>query len=635
MPPLQTFTGLGALALAHLNGKLSQVASNTVTLPPGADGFVGFQVINDVKKGISYNAFGDKIRLVLFQSDLSPHSSWTLKEPMTPCNDPKRDPCLDCAATGLDRPLVKPAEVGPDHPWGPYGKLDADGEWTVSAQDLPKPDWNVRTFEIDALNPLASTYSLAATGLPGEPAVVIAKESMAHLSLAVTNVAVPEELVEAYSQIQTVSLIDGAANMIQLALTFYYDQSGRIVSINGLDAVSDVDGQMAAAIEAATQVHDAAEVSEPISLPIQSSIASDPHAAIEDVLGSDQHPQPELQKLTGSSPKECSSWASVYNWLMLAAYNDKDTDYSLGTVGKTICAGFPTEMFCQKVWNSQFSPAALINPNVNLLGASTTILGALAAAFGNRDNFAVTCTKYHGPAISADDQKKIAEYDAAARKYAKCPWKNRLRRPNVGSGWHEAWVAYQGSITLAHWVLNLQVSAYGLTDGNQVHGGFLTNYLTHESNINTLRSFTHVKKITFLGHSLGGATAQIASHMFKSVYPDVDVDVWTAGSPAPFRTHLGAIGSQHHGAYRNSEKGCGNAAPRWFDTVPFVAVPGRHVPKIEEVWMSRRGWQKCRLGKCNCEFGFNPWDFEHWLSMPSMLDQHSQTTYYERATELF
>lgn len=639
MPPLQTFSGIGALALAQLDGTLPEVAINSVDLPAGADSFVGFHVVNDVKQGISFSAKGDKLKLVMFQSDLSPHFSWALTEPMTACNDPQRDPCLDCAATGLDRPLANPAEIGPEHPWGSYGKLGADGEWTVSAEDLPKPDWNVRTFEIDSANPFASTYSLAATGLPGEPAVVIAKESMAHVSLAITDVVVSEELADAYSKIQTISLIDSAANSLQLALTFYYDQAGRLVSINGLDAVpaDTVDGQMAAAIDAASKAHAAAKVVDPIYLPVIDK--QSPNTVNQDVLGHGQ--QPELQSpLTGSSPQECGSWASVYNWLILAAYNDGDTHNTLDpnnpltAVGKTICPGYETEMFCQKAWNSQFSTLAILSPLLTpkLGPINLSVLSIYAAIFSSRDNFAITCSKYHGPAISAADKQKIADYDAAALKYAKCPWKNRLTRPNVDSGWYEGWIAYQGSINLAHWALNASTAKSFLGDGNKVHNGFLTNYLTHEANMNTIGTFAHFKKVTFLGHSLGGATAQISAHIFKSAHRDIEVDVWTSGSPSAFATYYGPIGFLHVGAYRNSEKGCGDAAARWFDMVPPLAE--EHVPNVQKVGMSRRGWQRCQRGRCHCEHGYNAWDFEHWLNLPS-FGQHSQPEYYGRAVEVF
>ena len=51
------------------------------------------------------------------------------------------------------------------------------------------------------------------------------------------------------------------------------------------------------------------------------------------------------------------------------------------------------------------------------------------------------------------------------------------------------------------------------------------------TDFNTQNNTRPFKKIVFTGHSLGAAVSTVAGHHFSAVYPSVQVEVWTFGSP--------------------------------------------------------------------------------------------------------
>jgi triacylglycerol lipase len=90
--------------------------------------------------------------------------------------------------------------------------------------------------------------------------------------------------------------------------------------------------------------------------------------------------------------------------------------------------------------------------------------------------------------------------------------------------------AFRGSSSWSDFITDANIHQVPAIEG-LVHEGFLKQYESIQKVIMTILQQTKLNKISFVGHSLGGAIATICALCFKIQFPSKTIQCYTFGSP--------------------------------------------------------------------------------------------------------
>jgi hypothetical protein len=132
------------------------------------------------------------------------------------------------------------------------------------------------------------------------------------------------------------------------------------------------------------------------------------------------------------------------------------------------------------------------------------------------------------------------------------------RRLQDGSFAYESYIVFSGTDDLTDAIEDIKIWPSWMPEiGMNVHSGFLNKYNVWRNRniLSLLPRTTTVNKngetlksnVVFMGHSLGGAIANVAATMFKQSHSGLDVAIVTMGTPAAFSGSSVASSSLYNG----------------------------------------------------------------------------------------